>query len=111
MRPLLLSLFLLTTLVAPVGSADIGPVQIDLDSLPARQISAYNLFKDPARQIPNEGVLPYDVNTPLFSDYASKHRFVWMPEGTAATYRADENLRVPRRCGVDQDLRLFEGYP
>lgn len=31
-------------------------------------------------------VTPYDLATPLFSDYALKLRTVWMPEGAAATY-------------------------
>lgn len=35
---------------------------------------------------PNDGVLPYDLNTPLFTDYAHKLRTVWMPKGTAARY-------------------------
>ena len=30
--------------------------------------------------------LPYDLNTPLFTDYAHKLRTVWMPAGTKATY-------------------------
>lgn len=30
--------------------------------------------------------LPYDLNTPLFSDYAHKLRTLWMPAGTAASY-------------------------
>jgi uncharacterized repeat protein (TIGR03806 family) len=32
------------------------------------------------------GVLPYDLNTPLFSDYAHKLRTVWMPPGLSAHY-------------------------
>jgi uncharacterized repeat protein (TIGR03806 family) len=32
------------------------------------------------------GVVPYDLNTPLFSDYAIKERAVWLPPGTQATY-------------------------
>lgn len=39
---------------------------------------------------PNEGVLPYDLNSPLFTDYAEKARFVWMPKGVAAGY--DEKM-------------------
>ncbi|MDH1265591.1 SO2930 family diheme c-type cytochrome [Pseudomonas sp. GD03944] len=31
-------------------------------------------------------VLPYDLNTPLFSDHAHKFRTVWMPTGSAAQY-------------------------
>ena len=30
--------------------------------------------------------LPYDLNTPLFTDYAHKLRTVWMPAGTSAGY-------------------------
>jgi uncharacterized repeat protein (TIGR03806 family) len=44
---------------------------------------------------PNKGVLPYDLNTPLFSDYAAKYRFVWMPQGTSAEYRADQVFDFP----------------
>jgi uncharacterized repeat protein (TIGR03806 family) len=45
--------------------------------------------------IPNKGVVPYDLNTPLFSDYASKYRFVWMPSGTSAQYRNDAPFEFP----------------
>jgi len=47
------------------------------------------------RLAPNAGVLPYDLNTPLFTDYAHKLRTVWMPEGQAARYRADEEFEFP----------------
>ncbi len=43
----------------------------------------------------SEGVLPYDLNTPLFSDYAHKLRTVWMPAGTSAQYREGEVLDFP----------------
>lgn len=44
---------------------------------------------------PNKGVVPYDLNTPLFSDYASKHRFIWMPEGASATYNGEDVFEFP----------------
>lgn len=44
---------------------------------------------------PNEGVVAYDVNTPLFSDYATKSRTVWMPQGKAAVYRPDGTIDFP----------------
>lgn len=44
---------------------------------------------------PNKGVVPYDLNTPLFSDYATKYRTIWMPEGTAATYKNDDVFDFP----------------
>jgi uncharacterized repeat protein (TIGR03806 family) len=40
-------------------------------------------------------VIPYDLNTPLFSDYATKYRFVWMPPGTSATYSDTEAFDFP----------------
>jgi uncharacterized repeat protein (TIGR03806 family) len=43
----------------------------------------------------SQGVLPYDLNTPLFSDYAHKQRTIWMPQGTAAGYREGEVLAFP----------------
>ena len=58
-------------------------------------LSIYRLFRDGPRQEPNDGVLPFDLNTPLFSDYAAKHRFVWMPPGTSATYHARETFGFP----------------
>ena len=45
--------------------------------------------------IPSDGVLPYTLNSELFSDYAYKARFVWMPQGSAAQYRKDEVLDFP----------------
>ena len=47
------------------------------------------------RLVPNDGVLPYDLATPLFTDYAHKLRTVWMPAGQAAQYRADGDLDYP----------------
>lgn len=72
-----------------------GPVRIDPKGAPAKLISQYNLFKDPQKQIPNDGVVPYDLNTPLFSDYTAKHRFIYMPAGTSAKYDATETFDFP----------------
>ena len=43
----------------------------------------------------NDGVVPYDLNTPLFTDYAHKLRTVWMPKGTTAKYRPTDTLDFP----------------
>ncbi len=61
-----------------------------------KNLSAWHLFKSTAPHLqPNQRVIPYDLNTPLFSDYASKYRFVWMPPGTSATYSADKVFEFP----------------
>jgi uncharacterized repeat protein (TIGR03806 family) len=61
----------------------------------APYISAYHLFADPLAQIPNTGLYPFDINTPLFSDYAVKDRFVYLPEGAQVAYRADGPFDLP----------------
>lgn len=59
-------------------------------------LSEWRLFVEGGASLkPNEKVIPYDLNTPLFSDYAEKHRVVWMPEGTSATYSENEPFDFP----------------
>jgi len=53
---------------------------------PAPRLSDYRLFIDQAGRQPNAGMTPYGLNTPLFTDYALKSRFVFLPKGSAATY-------------------------
>lgn len=82
------------------GSSDIcglagAEPDFDPGAEPCERLSSYGFFADAAAQVPAEGVLPYDVNTPLFSDYAAKHRFVWMPPGAAARYRDEGALEFP----------------
>ena len=43
----------------------------------------------------NARVVPYELNTPLFSDYALKLRTVWMPPGSAAQYDATREFEFP----------------
>lgn len=75
---------------APAATNDTA-VRVVLSELPYGQLSDYHFFKGPLReQIPNGQVLPYTLASTLFTDYALKERFVWMPEGAAAQYVADE---------------------
>jgi len=61
-----------------------------------QKLSAWHLFKETRNGLrPNNRVLPYSLRTPLFSDYASKYRFVWMPQGAAAEYRDDSIFDLP----------------
>ena len=47
------------------------------------------------RLVLGEGVIPYDVNTPLFADYAQKLRTVWLPPGQSAKFNADQAYDLP----------------
>jgi uncharacterized repeat protein (TIGR03806 family) len=59
-------------------------------------LSEYKFFKGDLKLLhPNEGVIPYDLNTPLFSSYAEKARFIQLPKGSKATYNADLVFDLP----------------
>jgi uncharacterized repeat protein (TIGR03806 family) len=62
-----------------------------------QKLSAWHLFTAASggHLTPNTSVLPYDLNTPLFSDYADKYRVVWMPPGSSAEYREDVPFEFP----------------
>lgn len=68
----------------------ISPVVFNIDSLPYDNLSEYNFFEGNIANLnPVYGVLPYDLNSALFSDYANKKRFVWMPKDSTAKYVND----------------------
>jgi uncharacterized repeat protein (TIGR03806 family) len=65
------------------------------DAAPAR-LSSHGFFvNDLAAQLPASGVVPYEINMPLFSDSAEKLRFVRLPEGQSATYRGEGVFDFP----------------
>ncbi len=48
-----------------------------LAETPAPSLDAYRLFTDDRARRPNAGLTPYALNTPLFSDYAEKTRYLY----------------------------------
>src|SRR4051812_31024468 len=56
------------------------------DGTAADRLSELGLFEgNPAAQLPGDGVVPYDVIAPLWSDGASKQRFVIAPAPLATS--------------------------
>lgn len=84
----------LTILIAlmPFAAAAVDQAAL-MAKKPAKWLSEYALFADGPAQIQAEGVTPYDLATPLFSDHAEKLRFVWTP--SPAAYDADEAFAFP----------------
>lgn len=72
----------------PAGSVD--EAAIAADSMP-RTLSEFGFFADGPGQVPARGVVPYRLNTPLYSDGADKLRFVYVPAGKTAM-AGDEGL-------------------
>lgn len=90
--------FAILAATASLGAAP-APPPVDLAALlaesPAQTLGAYRLFTDTRARAPNAGLTPYALNTPLFSDYAEKFRFVYLPPGTKAAYRAVGAFNFP----------------
>jgi uncharacterized repeat protein (TIGR03806 family) len=74
--------------------AFIGLVSADADY--KENLSDYGFFKGTLKeQIPSDGVVLYTLNSPLFSDYASKLRFIKLPAGQSVAYNPDSVLQFP----------------
>ncbi|WP_333877437.1 hypothetical protein, partial [Flavobacterium sp.] len=75
----------------------VSPVTVDLTQVPYPKLSDYKFFEGEMKnQKPSLNVLPYEPLSSLFSDYAHKKRFVWMPPGTKAIYNSDNTtLELP----------------
>jgi len=73
-----------------------APVAFHADGYPEKLSDWRVVLRHGSRLELNDRVVPYDLNTPLFSDYAQKLRTVWLPEGAAAAqYSADDTFEFP----------------
>ena len=75
----------------PAGVNDAAIVD---EALPG-QLSDYRFFTDLRVRTPNARMQGYQLNTPLFSDYAEKQRYLYVPAGKTAAYDPDGVLRLP----------------
>jgi uncharacterized repeat protein (TIGR03806 family) len=73
----------------------VSPVVMDLSQVPYPKLSDYKFFGGEMKnQTPSYGVIPFKPTSELFTDYALKKRFIWMPNGTKANYNGDGNILV-----------------
>ena len=71
------SILLLISLVSiPITAID---KQAHIEGKFFSKLSDYRFFKDLTNQIPTDEVLPYQLQSELFSDYTYKQRFVYVP--------------------------------
>ena len=77
----------------PIVPTPTSPVTVDLTQVPYQKLSDYKFFKGVMKeQIPSLNVIPYEPISSLFTDYAHKKRFVWVPKGTKAVYNGDDEI-------------------
>ncbi|MBL7782482.1 MAG: hypothetical protein JNM22_14750 [Saprospiraceae bacterium] len=82
------SIFVLTASILP-------------EKAPKALLSEYGYFSGALNQLqPAEGVFAYEVNAPLFSDYAEKSRFIFLPSGAAMQYRESGAFQFPEGAAI-----------
>ncbi|GAA0763229.1 putative repeat protein (TIGR03806 family) [Erythromicrobium ramosum] len=91
-------------LVAPT----ISDAAITGSGFPAK-LSDYGFFIQPDAQVPNLGVHPYALNTPLWSDGAEKLRFIYLPEGTQLVADGEGLLKFPVGAAIIKTFAFGEG--
>lgn len=124
MRPFLLPAAAVLAIAACAGPPPpLGEVSVDPAGSPPERLSEFELFRwdGEAGFTYNDGVMPYEMATPLFSDHAKKDRALWMPDGGAATFDALEAFAFPVGSAIiksfsfpadlrkpDEDVRMVE---
>jgi uncharacterized repeat protein (TIGR03806 family) len=73
------------TLLVPTDPADLPP-----------HLSQTGVFRTLADLTPNPGIIPYDVNAPLWSDGAAKRRWIALPGDARIEFRATGEWVFPR---------------
>ncbi|GEQ84915.1 hypothetical protein ULMS_04230 [Patiriisocius marinistellae] len=76
--------------ISIVDPLPVSEVHVDLQNVPYPKLSDYNFFEGSISELNARfDVIPYQPISSLFSDYAHKKRFLWMPHGVKASYVSD----------------------
>ncbi|HEY0621676.1 SO2930 family diheme c-type cytochrome [Sphingomonas sp.] len=88
--------------------AQVNNAAITAEGYPAK-LSDYGFFTDLARRTPARRVVGYDLETALFSDYAAKQRFIYVPAGAKATYDPAKAFDFPVGSALIKTFGYGEG--
>ncbi len=106
MRGIVMALLcLMLSVMARGNSPAISEELIKSESSPA-QLSSFGFFAGKANK-PSVQLIPYELKTPLFSDYAEKQRFLYVPKGQKISVDPAGRLQFP----VGTALIKSFGYP
>jgi uncharacterized repeat protein (TIGR03806 family) len=79
-----------------VEESNLIATTVKLKGTAKARLSEYGFFKDLKNHIPADDVMPYELNSPLFSDYAHKARFVKLPEGASTVFNPKQVFDFPQ---------------
>ncbi|MFY0535518.1 hypothetical protein [Nannocystis pusilla] len=86
------------TTAPTTGDPCAGPTRCPIEGeWPLPKLSDYDFFLDPMVDLgPKDGVVPYTVAAPLWSDAAGKGRFIVLPEGGKIDLTDGEGWGFPK---------------
>ncbi len=93
---------------AQLTAPPVADAAITGSAFPAK-LSDFGFFIQPREQVPNLGVHPYALGTPLWSDGAEKLRFIYLPEGTRLTADGEGLLQFPVGSAIIKTFAFGEG--
>ncbi|MFO6445627.1 SO2930 family diheme c-type cytochrome [Erythrobacter sp. NE805] len=93
---------------ARLAAPPVADAAIAGSGFPAK-LSDYGFFTQAREQVPNLGVHPYALNTPLWSDGAEKLRFIYLPDGTQLTAAGAGLLQFPVGAAIIKTFAFGEG--
>lgn len=103
---------LLAFLLVKAGTVMAVDAKRLLRPLPAKYLSEYGLYLHDMTLTPDPELVPFDLASPLFTDYALKFRYAYLPAGKSARVHPGEVLDFPvgtvlvKSFGYSKDLRL-----
>jgi uncharacterized repeat protein (TIGR03806 family) len=90
------------------AAPDVSDAAIQGDAFP-RTLEEYGFFIHADAQVPTLGVVPYELNTPLFSDGAEKLRFIYVPDGARIEADGEGLLQFPVGTAIIKTFAFGEG--
>ncbi|MCX9146693.1 SO2930 family diheme c-type cytochrome [Erythrobacter sp. WG] len=91
-----------------IGPPPVSDAAIRGEGFPAK-LSEFAFFTQYRPQMPNRGVHPYTLNTPLWSDGADKLRFIYLPQGTQLAADGEGLLKFPVGAAIVKTFAFGEG--
>lgn len=96
---------LATRVPADLPQGDVNDAAVTGEGYPAT-LAAFGFFADAAQQVPARRVVPYRVQTPLWSDGADKLRFVYVPLGQQAKAQGERLVELPVGSALIKSFKL-----
>ena len=90
------------------GALGVDDAMVAGDTMP-RTLAEFRFFRDAKAAIPMPGMVPYRLNTPLYSDGAEKLRYAYVPAGKQVLADGPGLLRFPVGSALIKTFAFGEG--